>query len=266
MKKTNSISHLAGNRTTFRLGISRFFISVAAILLSSFAIALQPVQAAEERAGVILASTGKVEITHGAEKRSPANHADLYSGDTIITGIGQVQIRFDDGTLLTLYRDTKFSVDDYHYGKGNGDRAQFSLVNGVMHTLTGQIDKNNYLVKTRLANLGVRGTEYSAQLGDALHVSVDQGRVELANAGGSVLVGPGQSIIVMGANAMPKPVVGGKVNLGGHGPGGRGGPGGGQGGGPGGGPGNGAGAGGPSGGAAGGMAPPPPPPSGTQKF
>jgi hypothetical protein len=266
MKTSNFLSNPVRAQPEQRRTWTSIYISVVIVVVALLGLPQHSAQAAEEHAGVILAFTGKVEVQHGQEKHAPAIRAEIYSGDTIITAIGQVQIRFDDGTLLTLYRDTKFSVDEYRYTKGKGgDRAQFSLVSGVMHTLTGEIDKNNYLVKTRLANLGVRGTEYSAQLGDALHVSVDQGRVELVNAGGSMFIGPGQSIVVMGANAMPKPVLGGKVNLGG-GPGGRGGQGGGQspapvgpGGGPGAGPGG-------SVGAAGGMTPPPPPPSGTQKY
>jgi hypothetical protein len=297
MQKINFTSHSVHHSLSFRLNIFYRLVSVAAAWLSILVLAIQPVQAAEESAGVILAFTGKIEITHGTEKYTPAKHANLYSGDTINTGTGQVQIRFADGTLLTLYRDTKFSVDDYHYGKGKDDRAKFSLLSGLMHTLTGHIDKTNYQLKTRLATLGVRGTEYSAQLGEALKVSVDQGRVQLANAGGTVLVGAGQSIIITGPNAIPQPIMGGKINLGMHGPGGTGGGGGAGGGaGPGGG-GAGAGPGGPGpgpapgpapgpgpapipggaggpppgmGGAApGGMGvsmPPPPPPPGTQKY
>ncbi len=212
---------------------------------------------AAESAGKILSFTGDVQLLHGTEKRLPEKHGDLYSGDTIVTGAGRVQIRFADGTLLSLYNDTKFAVDDYHYGHGNGDRAHFSLLSGLMHTLTGMIDKHNYKLTTRMATLGVRGTEYSVQLDKTLHVSVDQGQVSLANAGGSVLVGAGQSLIISGPNVMPPPREGGKINLGGRGPGaGRGGPPGGSGAGRPGMGGSGAGAGGS----------PPPPPPGTAKL
>ena len=217
MQKINNLLYPVRHMSTLLLTTLRFFVSVSAIFLALTTLAVPSAGAAEESAGVILAVTGNIEIIHGTEKHAAAIHTNLYSGDTIMTGSGQVQIRFADGTLLALYRDTKFSVDDYHYGKGNGDRAQFSLVGGLMHTLTGNIDKTNYQLKTRLANLGVRGTEYSVQLGDGLHVSVDQGQVQLANKGGSVLVGAGQSIIVTGENSMPKPTAGGKINLGMHG-------------------------------------------------
>jgi ferric-dicitrate binding protein FerR (iron transport regulator) len=244
------INYLTRHLSTLRSRLLPFFLLASALMSA-------PAQASEE-AGTILSFTGKVEIMRGMEKRLPGNHGVLYSGESIVTGNGQAQIRFADGTLLTLYRDTQFAIDDYHYGKDKSDRAQFSLVNGVMHTLTGKIDKKNYLLKTRFANLGVRGTEYSMQLDEALHVSVDQGQVQLANAAGSVLVGAGQSILITGANSMPAPVVTGRAGPGG----GQGGPGRGHGGGGHGGPGGGAAS---SGGAAGGTAGAPPPP-GTGKF
>jgi hypothetical protein len=223
--------------------LTRRVVSVIVSALLAFMI-VQPALAAE-KAGVILIFSGKVEIINGTITRPATLRAALYSGETIVTGEGQVQIRFEDGTLLTLYRDTKFSVDDYHYGNGQGDRAQFSLLNGLMHTLTGLIDKNNYQVKTRLATLGVRGTEYSAQLNNVLEVSVDQGRVEIANAGGTIQIGAGGRAIVTGPNVIPKPNLGGKIDLPMHGGGGR-----------------------PAGGGPPppGSAPPPPPPAGTSTF
>jgi hypothetical protein len=198
--------------------------------LSNFAVALlllfltaAPGALAQESAGSILALTGKVEIIHAQITVPATRQSLLFSGDSIVTGDGQVQIRFADGTLLTLYRDTRFAVNDYHYGKGIGDRAQFSLINGLIHTLTGQISKDSYQIKTRLANLGVRGTEYSASLGEQLHVSVDTGTVVVENAGGTLLVNAGNNAVVTGANAMPQPG-GKKIDLHGGRPAQKGGP------------------------------------------
>jgi len=211
---------------------------------------------AADSAGVILTLVGQVEIVHDTQKRLATNRSELFSGDTIETRDGQVQVRFADGTLLTLYRDTRFAVDDYRYVKGQESRAQFSLLKGLMHTLTGLMDKQNYQLKTRLATLGVRGTEYSVQLDQALHVSVDQGLVVVTNDGGSAQVSAGQSLTVTGPNMMSKPSISGKIDLGAHGGAGRpGGPG------PGSGPGSGPGGAGPGPGSA-----PPPPPPGTQNL
>ncbi len=241
----------------------------------------QPIWGVESVA-VVLAFTGKVDILHGNESQSPTNRKELFSGDSIVTMDGQVQLRFADGTLMTLYHDTRFAIDDYHYGK-DGNKAQFSLVNGLLHTLTGEIDHRNYQLKTRLANLGVRGTEYSVRLAEALQVSVDTGLVEVSNAAGSLRVSAGGSAIVTAQDKMPLPSIGGKIMLRsggspGSGPGGGGGPGGGPGGG---GPGGAGGEGGapppiggaapmgmPGGGAMGGAmgGTPPPASPGTQNF
>lgn len=191
----------------------RTWLSVPSALLTVWVLLSALPALAAESAGVILAFTGKVDIERDAKMLPAARLAELYSGDGISVGEGgQAQIRFADGTLLTLYRNTRFAVNDYHYGKGNGDRAQFSLVNGLMHTLTGQIDKKNYLLKTRLANLGVRGTEYSVRLDDTLHVSVSAGQVAIVNSGGTLVVNAGSSAVVSSASAMPRPG-GGRIDL-----------------------------------------------------
>ncbi len=171
-----------------------------------------PIRAAEI-AGSVLLLNGQVEIERGEQRLPATRQAELYSGDTIVVGeVGQVQLRFTDSTLLTLYPKTRFAVNDYRYGQGEGDRAQFSLVNGLMHTLTGQMDKKSYLLKTRLANLGVRGTEYSVRLDDILHLNVDAGSVAISNSSGTMLVHAGGSAVVTHANAMPHPG-GSKINL-----------------------------------------------------
>ncbi|MBF0220422.1 MAG: hypothetical protein HQL49_12970, partial [Gammaproteobacteria bacterium] len=65
---------------------------------------------------------------------------------------------------------------------------------------------------TRLANLGIRGTEFSVRLDDIPHVAVDAGSVAITNAGGTMLVNAAGSAIVTSANAMPRPG-GGKIDL-----------------------------------------------------
>lgn len=223
-----------------------FFVLPAFVL--ALALLPMPLAVAAEHAGVVLALSGKVDLERGGKTLAAARRSEFFSGDTIAVGDGQVQLGFADGTLLTLYRNTRFAVDDYRYAKGNGDRAQFSLVNGLMHTLTGKIDKKNYSLKTRLANLGVRGTDYSARLDETLSVNVNSGRVAISNAAGTLLVDAGGSAVVTSVNAMPTPG-GGKIDLHGadRGPAGPAGP---------------AGVG--SGGAA--APPPPPPPAGSQNF
>ena len=205
--------------TIYRQRIS-FFLHFIPTLLLMLAALSQPALAAED-AGVILALTGKVDVLREDKTISATRMTTLNSGDTIITADGQAQIRFADGTMLTLYQNTRFAVVDYHYGKGNGDRAKFSLLNGLMHTLTGQINKDSYQIKTRLANLGVRGTEYSVLLNEKLQVSVDTGRVSIANDAGTLMVNAGGNALVTGSNAMPQPT-GGRIAL----PGGQGGHGG----------------------------------------
>ncbi|MBB1072955.1 FecR domain-containing protein [Rhodoferax sp. 4810] len=172
---------------------------------------MTPLRAAEI-AGAILALTGQVSIERAGQVLPATRQQALLSGDTLAVGEGEVQVRFTDATLLTLYRHTRFAVNDYQYGAQKTNRAHFSLVNGLMRTLTGKMDKDRYRLKTRLANLAVRGTAYSLRLDSVLHIAVDAGSVAVTNAAGTVLVHAGGSAIVTTANAMPRPG-GGKINL-----------------------------------------------------
>ncbi|TAN52300.1 MAG: hypothetical protein EPN21_04485 [Methylococcaceae bacterium] len=166
-------------------------------------LAFTPAAWALDSAGAILALSGQVEVLRAGQTLAATRQMPLYSGDTIVTGDGQTQIRFSDESLLTLYRDTRFALDEYQYNGNAADRAQFSLIDGLMHTLTGRMDKANYLLKTRLANLAVRGTEYSALLDHALNVSVLAGRVELSNTAGLLSIAAGQNALVAGPAVMP---------------------------------------------------------------
>lgn len=175
-------------------------------LILALLVGVSPNLSAVELAGTILAISGDVVAEQGGEQRRLERLSTVNSGDTVITGEGQVQLRFEDGALLTLYSDTRFVVDEYRYGSGKKSRAHFSLLKGLMHTLTGEMGKDNYKLKTRLANLGVRGTEFEVRLDNALLVSVHQGRVVVSNGGGSVEVPAGSSLRVTDRQGMPESI------------------------------------------------------------
>jgi hypothetical protein len=165
---------------------------------------------AEEEAAKVLVAKGEVSASREGEQfRQIQTGAPLYSGETLATGNGEAQIRFSDGGLMTLYRNTRFAIDDYHFAEKNTEEnnADFSLIKGLIHTMTGEIGKNNqekYKLKTSMAVLGVRGTDYRMLLGNQLQVSMLDGAVLLSNNGGSLLINKGQNALVNGFNMIPE--------------------------------------------------------------
>ena len=134
--------------------------------------------------------------------------AEISNGDTIRTGDGgRAQVRFSDGGMISLQPETEFRIDNYQYsGKADGEeKGFFSLLKGGLRTITGyvgRVNRSNYKVTTAVATIGIRGTEYTAVLGDGvLHVNTGEGLIEVCNAAGCMLLASGESGIVSGGRA-----------------------------------------------------------------
>ncbi|MFZ0488160.1 MAG: FecR domain-containing protein [Arenicellales bacterium] len=123
---------------------------------------------AGEKAGTVIALKGEVSAQDASSVNRELKKDDPVSvGDTIHTGSGSyVIIEFIDGARATIRPDSELKVDQYAYGTGS-DGAVMSLVKGGLRAITGSIAHENpesYKVKTNVATLGVRGTEFALRL------------------------------------------------------------------------------------------------------
>lgn len=149
-------------------------------------------------AGKVDFSSGEVTATAAGGKPRPLQKgAEVFSGDTIKTGNGRVQIRYTDGGLISLQRDTQFRIDDYNFnGKADGsEKGIFSLIKGGLRSITGligRVNKKNYRVETPVAYIGVRGTEFFAQLTNVLVLTCGQGICVLTNQNGELILNAGE--------------------------------------------------------------------------
>lgn len=122
------------------------------------------------------------------ERRSP-----IYEHDTIVTGKGTGQIIFTDNSQLVLRKGTTLRIDQYSLNPDAPSENKYvgSLVKGGFRTITGLISKGNpkaYEVKTPVATIGVRGTDYTiyyAPVG-GLNVKLDKGAIIIGNKAGSI--------------------------------------------------------------------------------
>ncbi|MGA8261562.1 MAG: FecR domain-containing protein [Arenicellales bacterium] len=120
------------------------------------------------KAGTVIAIKGDANVldtsgaSHELKKGDPVG-----VGETVRTGAGSyVVIDFIDGAKGTVRPDSELKVDKYAYGTGS-DGAVISLVKGGLRAITGDIAHKNpesYKVKTNVATLGVRGTEFALRL------------------------------------------------------------------------------------------------------
>lgn len=183
-------------------------------LLIALAAAFPVIAYAAEGAGSIDFVSGAVTAVSSSGVQRPLSRgAEIGNGDTVRTGEGsRAQVRFSDGALVSLQAQTEFRIDEFHYsGKADGqEKGFFSLLKGGLRTITGLVgrsNRSNYKVTTGVATIGIRGTEYMAELDDAgtdLTVHTGEGLVEVCNDGGCILIAAGETGAVGGKNVPPR--------------------------------------------------------------
>jgi hypothetical protein len=179
-------------------------------------------------AGQVLAVVGEALALRAGHIMRLFPGASIESGDQIHTGPDSgVQIRFTDWGFVSLRARTDFVVDDYVYEARRGGRARafFSLLNGGIRSLTGEIghqDRSAFRLRATTATVGVRGTHFSllickqdcrnpdGSLGeDGLYGEVLDGRIAVSPYGGASLereFSAGESFRLANENSIPGPL------------------------------------------------------------
>jgi len=189
------------------------------------------------------AAAAKVSLVTGVAKageRSLHKGDPVNAGETITVGNNSyLSLAFADGGRVLLRPNTTFEVEAYDYpavassaaapaseaavdaaspvtaetapAPGSG-KAFFKLVRGGFRAISGLIGKKDhqeYLVRTTVATIGIRGTDYVAEicsgqdcagpylevdgdLSEALQVGVNEGAIEVTNEQGVFPVDQGQ--------------------------------------------------------------------------
>jgi len=154
----------------------------------------------------ILRINGNVNITHKDGSSSKAtNKTTLENGDTIeVKQKAKAQMRFDDGTVITLGRNSIFSINQYLYDETKESKAEFDILKGTFKFLTGHIGKvapEHFKLKAKTATIGIRGTYVAGSfkentlgvlylgIGNGVYVKNEYGRSDLTEIGHGVFVG-----------------------------------------------------------------------------
>lgn len=202
---------------------------LAALLLAGSA------QAAE-KAGDITMLTGRATAaTQLGDIRSLRKDGYVYPGEIINTGPNTyLNIKFTDGGRMLLRPNTRFQIAEYRYSEPRQARrrpqdrnveqqaegnALFRLLKGGFRAVTGLIGRENredYKVRTPVATIGIRGTDFEARLcagdcfdidplpQDGLYAGVLEGGIVLQNNGGTIERGAGQYGFVGGFSQPPQ--------------------------------------------------------------
>jgi FecR protein len=163
--------------------------------------------------GTVTFTTDGATITHADKTVTPAKKsAELMAGDVIDTNAGRLQLSLIDGGKVSLQPNTTYKIERYEFASGKEDGSEYAiteLVKGGMRTVSGLIGHKNrdrYQLKTAVATIGIRGTEFTVNFNDNnLLMTTNHGSVDVCNVGGCLNAVSGQTIAVAGLGASPKP-------------------------------------------------------------
>ena len=177
----------------FRLNRSGVMLAIVSAALASEA------GAAAGRTEFVI---GGVTVARNGTERPLARGTELDNGDTVRTNTGRAQIRFTDGSYVSLQPNTEYSIRNYRYdGAGGAEESGFfGLLKGAMRTVTGAIGRLNrdaYRIATPTATVGIRGTGGVIEVQDdgSTRVIGTSGIWSLSNPSGSVDVPAGTSAV-----------------------------------------------------------------------
>jgi hypothetical protein len=176
-------------------------VGVAAFAVPSFAQTAQGY--VQEASGTV---TGQVGSGRSA---SVSRGQTLVNNATITTGARSYAVlKFEDGTAVLLKENTSFQVQNYAYNAKAPENASavFNLIRGGLRMITGLVtsrNRNALKVGTPLVTIGVRGTEFVAELVNPFYIQVINGAIALSNAAGTVAFSAGQAAMVTSASTLP---------------------------------------------------------------
>ncbi|MFC1690234.1 FecR domain-containing protein [Pseudomonadota bacterium] len=144
--------------------MSRVLASLALVT----SLALSTVAFAQDSSGMVVASRGEVIALSNGGSRELKQGDYVYVNDEIMTSNRSFAVlQFTDGAKVTVRPDTTLIIEQYLYAGNDSDEATLNLVEGGLRVITGAMAKSNpenYKVRTPVALMGVRGTEFSIML------------------------------------------------------------------------------------------------------
>lgn len=145
--------------------------------------------------------------TPPGREEQPAQPADeLVQEEALRTEAESViQVRFADGSELSVEAESEIVLSDYVFDpNGASATGTIDLNDGLFHFTSNGAPDQGVKLRTPVATIGVRGTEFLVHVdrGDATIIDILSGEVEAVphGKGKPVICREGQSILVAGAD------------------------------------------------------------------
>lgn len=176
-----------------------------------------------KKVGSVAESSGSVvAVDKDKITRQLSKGSTVFLGDKVVTGEhGFVRLRMIDDAVLDLHCYSIMVIEAYSLDK-TSHRSILNLLQGSLKKVTGKIGKmadDIYELKTPVASVGVRGTEYALRVFQAkgcggtidadegFYLEVIKGLVNVHNEAGSEIIAKGETAYVPLPKAAPRKVV-----------------------------------------------------------
>lgn len=139
--------------------LSTFF---AAVSLTAGIMLPAAVVIAAEQAGEALAVIDQADVEGEVGERKLVVGMGVALGERVITDSGgEAQLLFNDGTRLVVGPNSALVLDQFVF-RGGAAENQFTVraLGGAFRFITGESQKDAYLIHTPSATIGVRGTSF----------------------------------------------------------------------------------------------------------
>ncbi len=148
---------------------------------------------AQSKIGIASTARNQVERITAGGSRALSSGGDVFLNERVRTGEeSQAQLVFLDETNLGVGPKSEVKLDRFVYNPDRGTgRVVVNAGRGVFRFVTGSQDPKNYTVKTPIATIGVRGTDFHLLVErDRIVVSPER-RSRSLRTGGSLARHPG---------------------------------------------------------------------------
>jgi hypothetical protein len=181
-----------------------------ALIVGGAAFAVAGPSFAQTAQGYVQEVSGTVTGQVGSGRSASVSRGQtLVNNATITTSARSYAVlKFEDGTAVLLKENTSFQVQNYAYNAKAPENASavFNLIRGGLRMITGLVtsrNRNALKVGTPLVTIGVRGTEFVAELVNPFYAQVINGAITLSNAAGTVVFNAGQAAMVASSSTLP---------------------------------------------------------------
>lgn len=173
--------------------------------------------------GQVIKTRGKTFlISKDKKKRNLDLGSEVYVGDRIFTGVkGFIRLSMIDEAKIDLRCNSEMIIEDYQLMRGK-NRSVIYLLKGSVKKITGSIGKmadDFYEMRTPLATVGVRGTEYALRVlqtygcdgsmdvnSKGLFVKVNKGGIDVKGPKDEVSINNGETALIADKNSKTKSI------------------------------------------------------------